>query len=89
MAVIWKGGRGNRAPYRTTHLRIPDPIKGQVQALVNDWKRSALVDSPATVEDDKLEAVAVILNQALTFDGRAGTKIKDKIKEALAILEDA
>ena len=100
MSIIWKGGPAHRAPYRTTHVRVPVPIKDQVQALVDLYKRDVLHDYPATdnpnyyprlpKEDalDMPQAIA-ILTDALSLDGRAGTKIKDKIREALAILEDA
>ena len=24
---VWKGGRGVKAPYESTHVRVPEPIK--------------------------------------------------------------
>ena len=27
------GGRGKSAPYKSTHVRIPEPIKGRVEEL--------------------------------------------------------
>lgn len=32
------GGRGKKAPYATTHIRIPVPIKEQVENLINDYR---------------------------------------------------
>ena len=35
---INKGGRGKKAPYETTHIRIPTPIKEEVESLIERWK---------------------------------------------------
>lgn len=35
-----KGGRGKKAPYATTHLRVPVPIKDRVQALIERFKET-------------------------------------------------
>lgn len=93
MTVIWKGGPGHRAPYRTTHLRVPEPIKGQVQSLIDDFKKSALVNQPVTLTDDsnsisqeKLETAIAVLRESLTLPANTGGKIKVKIREALTIL---
>lgn len=32
------GGRGIKAPYETTHVRVPIPIKGKVQALIDEFR---------------------------------------------------
>jgi hypothetical protein len=32
------GGRGNKAPYETTHVRVPIPIKSEVQALIDEFR---------------------------------------------------
>lgn len=34
------GGRGIKAPYETTHVRVPVPIKGKVQALIDEFRDS-------------------------------------------------
>ena len=36
--AVNKGGRGLKAPYDTTHVRVPMPIKDKVQQLVDDYK---------------------------------------------------
>lgn len=33
-----KGGRGNKAPYESTHVRVPVPIKAEVEKLINEFK---------------------------------------------------
>jgi predicted RNase H-like nuclease (RuvC/YqgF family) len=32
------GGRGNKAPYESTHVRVPIPIKKEVQALIDEFR---------------------------------------------------
>lgn len=32
------GGRGHKAPYTTTHVRVPEPVKTEVEKLVADYK---------------------------------------------------
>ncbi len=41
MAIL-KGGRGQKAPWETVMVRCPEPIKGKVQSMIDDWKRSQL-----------------------------------------------
>jgi hypothetical protein len=41
---VWKGGRGVKAPYETTHVRIPTPIKSKVEELSNTYKNGIELD---------------------------------------------
>jgi hypothetical protein len=46
------GGRGKQAPYGTTHLRVPIPIKDKLEAIIEDYRRSVVdgVESePSTI----------------------------------------
>ena len=36
------GGRGNKAPYESTHVRVPLPIKPKVQALIDEFRESQI-----------------------------------------------
>ena len=54
------GGRGKKAPYETTHLRIPVPIKPDIEKLIDSY-RLFVIDGIETqdnglmsVEDAKL-----------------------------------
>jgi hypothetical protein len=54
------GGRGKKAPYETTHLRIPVPIKADIEKLIENYRLS-VIDGIEThdnglmsVEDAKL-----------------------------------
>jgi predicted RNase H-like nuclease (RuvC/YqgF family) len=39
------GGRGLKAPYETTHVRVPIPIKASVQALIDDFRERQIQSS--------------------------------------------
>jgi hypothetical protein len=36
------GGRGKKAPYETTHLRIPVPIKAEIEKLIDNYRLSVI-----------------------------------------------
>src|SRR5436190_15826976 len=36
------GGRGVKAPYKSTHVRIPEPIKGRVEQLKDAYLNGGL-----------------------------------------------
>jgi len=36
------GGRGHKAPYLTTHVRVPEPVKPEVERLISDYKAGNL-----------------------------------------------
>lgn len=36
---IPKGGRGLKAPYETTHVRVPVPIQEPIQSFIDEWKQ--------------------------------------------------
>lgn len=47
------GGRGKKAPYETTHVRIPVDLKSQVEKLVEDFRnnKSTVIEE----NDDKID----------------------------------
>lgn len=40
--AVWRGGRGVKAPYDTVHVRIPLPIKAEVERLSQAYKESVV-----------------------------------------------
>lgn len=46
-----KGGRGKKAPYETTHMRIPLPLKLQIEKLIEDYRLS--LDDSVESQDRK------------------------------------
>ncbi len=81
-----KGGRGKIAPYRTTHLRVPEPIKDQIQSIIDDYRESLLNQEPIEPSGKEFTQAIAVLREALTLPANTGGKIKVKIREALAIL---
>lgn len=50
------GGRGYKAPYTTTHVRVPTDIKPQVEALIDNYRNNLLTASNEnllTTSEDK------------------------------------
>jgi len=37
--AVWRGGAKKKAPYESTHVRVPVPIKSKVQALIDEFKK--------------------------------------------------
>jgi hypothetical protein len=62
--TVWRGGRGVKAPYESTHVRIPVPIKDRVEELSKAYKDGRLEESsyPLSLED-AVEASRKILKQ--------------------------
>jgi hypothetical protein len=48
------GGRGKRAPYETTHLRVPIPLKSAIEAMIEGYRAEILEGSPPPKEDGPL-----------------------------------
>lgn len=38
-----KGGRGKTAPYETTHVRVPIPVKSVVEKIIDDYRLTGTV----------------------------------------------
>lgn len=36
------GGRGHKAPYETTHIRVPVPLKADVEKLIEGYRAQVL-----------------------------------------------
>ena len=56
-----KGGRGVKAPYTTTHVRVPEPIKARVEAMSQAYKDGAL--SEPISFDEAIEIAHKVLKQ--------------------------
>lgn len=59
--AVWKGGRGVKAPWTTTHVRIPEPIKARVEAMSQAFKDGELNEPIAY--DEAIEAAQKIIKQ--------------------------
>lgn len=79
--TVWRGGAGVKAPYETTHVRIPAPIKEQVEQLSKAYKERVLQgEEQATLPDD---------DQLMSFDEAVelSRKILRRKKSAKVSLE--
>jgi hypothetical protein len=62
--TVWRGGRGVKAPYETTHVRIPVAIKKQVEELSKAFKDNTIGQLPQfTNLDEATEIARQILKQ--------------------------
>lgn len=50
-----KGGRGQKAPYETAQVRVPVPIKSEVERLIDSYRASVLNESHETSPDNSDE----------------------------------
>jgi hypothetical protein len=59
------GGRGIKAPYETTHVRVPVPIKPNVERFIEDFKNGVdnLTENPLTDIENALITAQTILKQ--------------------------
>jgi hypothetical protein len=50
------GGRGYKAPYQTTHVRVPVDIKGDVEVLIDNYRNKVLGidDNNSLTSSDKV-----------------------------------
>ena len=46
-----KGGRGKRAPYETTVVRVPDPVLEQVEAICDAYRNGEFLPEQKPVTD--------------------------------------
>lgn len=62
---IPKGGRGIKAPYETTHVRVPVPVKDHVQSMIDRYKEHGTLDveNSLTTFDEAVISAQAILSQ--------------------------
>lgn len=83
-----KGGRGHIAPYQTTHLRVPVPIKAELEKIIEDYREAVLEGNEfvkeqlLTLEQAKLKAKEVLKSKkgakksiAILLTSLYGTKV--------------
>ena len=63
------GGRGKRAPYETTHIRVPVPIKWKVEKLIDDY-RAEVIDGKPPENPSSIPTISIVppsLEDALIY----------------------
>lgn len=82
MDDISKGGRGKRAPYESTHYRLPVPIKSLAEEMATIYRE--LVIEYTNPQDPALIAA---VRSAIAPGAEASTQIN--VEKAIAILHYA
>lgn len=55
---VWKGGRGVKAPYESTHVRVPLPVKEKVEAIIQAFKDGEVQEQQSKLSDDEMIDIA-------------------------------
>jgi hypothetical protein len=89
---IFKGGRGQKAPYACTHLRVPEKIKSSLQSIIDLYKRAYQLNA----EDLRLRLENSLKVYAQEFPRLANSLETsktfvplEKYQAVLKVLEDA
>jgi hypothetical protein len=45
-----KGGRGKKAPYDTTVVRVPDPVLAEVEQIIDAYRNGGFTESKLLVQ---------------------------------------
>ncbi|WP_339375025.1 hypothetical protein [Scytonema sp. HK-05] len=85
--LIAKGGRGNKAPYETTLVRVPLPIKPMVEKITAQWRKFFEQGSDEVTEGagEMLERVEAAI--ALSAVPRAERLCQEKAMQESAVPE--
>lgn len=86
------GGRGKRAPYETTHMRVPLPLKNQIEQLIEDYRLSILdgIDRPSSelIPLDEALVIAQKLLRSKTAKNETIAKLLTSIYKTEVSKED-
>jgi len=86
-----RGGRGLKAAYPTTTVRVPEVLKQAIQDIVYKfYNTDNSIDNsiPVTTEDQALKKLIEIQNYITVFkDNNKVTKSKVKLYELVTVLE--
>jgi hypothetical protein len=74
------GGRGKKAPYETTHIRVPEPIKAEVQRMIDRFHGSE-VETDLNLETSLSEAV--VLAESILSQKKSARVSMEKLLTAL------
>lgn len=66
------GGRGQKAPYQTTQMRVPLPLKAQFESEIERYRTSVLTGDKPVDRFSVLEAAIaeVLSDSAVTRNGK-------------------
>lgn len=83
------GGRGNRAPYQTIQMRVPVPIKDQVNQLIEGYRIQALQGEKPVDRFSNYQQIAdrVLADMNVTRGGKDRGSCKRAIEAFLTELQ--
>lgn len=64
------GGRGIKAPYESTHIRVPVPIKDQIELIIEEYKEAITQD------------INLLTTYQINRNGNSLTSLEDAKEEA-------
>jgi hypothetical protein len=77
-----KGGRGKALPWKTTHVRCPEPISDEVRRIIDIWKAEQLeVDSTQKTTLKTSDEVSEIVRKILRSKKSARVSIERLLTE--------
>jgi hypothetical protein len=74
------GGRGKKAPYETTHVRVPEPIKAEVKRMIDRFYDSE-VETDLNLETSL--SAAVVLAESILSQKKSARVSMEKLLTAL------
>lgn len=77
-----KGGKAKKAPYETTHARIPTEVKTTVESLNLAYKQLKQVNDSQSIEN-----LLSRVNDAITADSSSSDSITSEVEAKLKRLE--
>ena len=91
MSNIPKGGRGYKAPYKTTHRRIPLEIKPEVEMLIERYRKAVMSgeDYIPSIHKDKNSLKVILPYEDALKLARKIMRQKQSARKSLAKLVSA
>lgn len=74
-----KGGRGKQAPYSTTHVRVPTPLKTEIDNIIREYKE--MVEAGLISPETEVKDLYSILNVNYKTVGEAMQEAKRILKQ--------
>lgn len=82
----YKGGRGNKVPYKSKVMRVPEPVLGEVEAIINNfYSPSSQVEENRLI---KLDEAVVLAKEIIEKNQTSKRSTKVCLEKLLQSLYD-
>ena len=79
-----KGGRGQTAPYETTHVRVPVPLKAEVDRMIEEYRNFVLSGEETETKKRQIELdEAISVAQSILKQKKSAKQSAEKLLTAL------